>query len=215
MHDSKQLDPSLGQARRARTRPFRRRVAAGCIAIVLVGVAAFVATRPMGSASSAPPGRANAIGSVEEGVAVGQAPADFIRPGSQEPLLMDLDGRPVTLADFAGRPLWIVFWATWCVPCQEEATDILAAYHAHRPDGLAVLAIDIQEPTATVRAYVQGHDLDYTVALDPTATVRAQFGGVGLPAHVFLDRRGVIRDRYLGQLTAALMEQHLASIMAS
>ncbi len=215
MHDSGPLDPSLGQAPPVRARRLWRRVAAGSIVIVLVGVAAFVATRPLGSASSSPsPGPATAIGSIVEGVAVGQAPADFILPGSQEPLLVDLDGRPVRLADFAGRPLWIVFWATWCVPCQEEATDILAAFHAHRADGLAVLAIDIQEPTDTVRAYVQGHGLDYTVALDPTATVRARFGGVGLPAHVFLDRRGVIRDRYLGQMTAALMEQQLASIMA-
>ena len=129
---------------------------------------------------------------------------------SADPLLVDLDGRPIRLADFAGRPLWIVFWATWCTPCQQEATDILAAFHAHRDDGLAVLAIDIQEPAAAVRAYVSGHDLDYTIGLDPTAAVRALYGGWGLPAHVFLDADGVIRDRYIGQLTAALMEQHLA-----
>jgi cytochrome c biogenesis protein CcmG, thiol:disulfide interchange protein DsbE len=214
MHEPTPIDHPLALGQPARRRRVWRRLAAGSVVTVLLAVALYAATRPIGSQAPTPPSAgATAIGGLE-GAAVGAAAPDFVRLGSQEPLLFDLDGQPVRLADFAGRPLWIVFWATWCVPCQEEATDILAAYHAHQGDDLAVLAIDIQEPVAAVREFVRSHALDYTVALDPTATVRALFGGIGLPAHVFLDRRGVIRDRYLGQLTAPLMEQRLASILA-
>jgi cytochrome c biogenesis protein CcmG/thiol:disulfide interchange protein DsbE len=184
--------------------------------VTLIGLAAYVSTRPLGggSASNAFNADAPVVGALP-GLAIGQAAPDFVRARDGEPLLVDLEGRPVHLGDFGGKPLWIVFWATWCTPCLEEAGDIRAAFHAHGSDGLQVLAIDIQEPAAAVRAYAHRHDLDYTIGLDPTAAVKALYGNLGLPSHIFLDGDGVIRDRYLGQLTAGLMELHLQSIIGS
>jgi peroxiredoxin len=150
-----------------------------------------------------------------EGVGIGQAAPDFVSADDQKPLLIDLDGRPIRLGDFAGKPLWIVFWATWCIPCQEEVSDIRASYNAHADDGLGVLAIDIQEPSVAVREYALSHDIDYAIGLDSTGAVKDMYGAWGLPSHLFLDGHGVIRDRYLGQLTRELMEEHLIAIIAS
>jgi peroxiredoxin len=151
-----------------------------------------------------------------EGVRIGASAPDFVGgEGGQEALLTAFDGRGIRLHDLAGKPLWIVFWATWCIPCQQEAGGIRAAYDAHRGEGLAVLAIDIQEPAAAVHEYAIAHDLDYAIGLDSTAAVKALYGGWGLPSHFFLDRNGVIRDRYLGQLTDELMERHLQTIIGS
>jgi thiol-disulfide isomerase/thioredoxin len=181
---------------------------------VLIAAAAYVATRPLGGAPTAPlPDAGASTAGPGQGVAVGRSAPDFVRASDQEPLLLDLDGTPIHLGDFAGRPLWIVFWATWCTPCQQEASDIRASYHAHRADDLAVLAIDVQEPAVAVREYALDHDLDYAIGLDATAGVKALYGSLGLPSHFFLDGDGVIRDRSIGQLTADLMEQHLQSIV--
>jgi cytochrome c biogenesis protein CcmG/thiol:disulfide interchange protein DsbE len=184
--------------------------------VLLIAAAAYVSTRPFGVASSSyAPNAVTSTGGAGQGVAIGRSAPDFVRAGDQEPLLLDLDGRPIHLGAFAGRPLWIVFWATWCTPCQQEASDIRASYHAHRSDDLAVLAIDVQEPAVAVRQYALSHDLDYAIGLDATAGVKALYGSLGLPSHFFLDGDGVIRDRYIGQLTADLMEEHLLSIVGS
>ncbi|MDQ2941977.1 MAG: TlpA family protein disulfide reductase [Chloroflexota bacterium] len=185
---------------------------AGLGSIVLIGGAAYLSTLPLSGAPTASPGASfYALGSAVEGVGIGQAAPDFVS-ADQKPLLVDLDGNPIRLSDFAGKPLWIVFWATWCIPCQQEAPDIRAAYHAHEGD-VAVLAIDIQEPAAAVRAYALSHDLDYAIGLDATATVKDLYGAWGLPSHFFLDGNGVIRDRYFGQMTRELMERHLRAIL--
>lgn len=191
----------------------------GLAVTALVAAAALVASLPLGHApaASAVPGPSfYATGTAVTGIAIGRPAPDFVDAGdARRPLLTDLQGNAVKLADFAGRPLWIVFWATWCTPCQQEASDIRAAFHAHRDGGLAVLAIDIREPAAAVRDYASAHDLDYTIGLDPTATVMGLYGGWGLPSHFFVDGLGTLRDRYLGQLNAELMEQHLSSILGS
>lgn len=187
--------------------------------MALIVGAAYASTLPLGApptVSGDPAASFRAISSAVAGVGIGQSAPDFVaNDAAQEPLLVSLDGQPIRLGEFAGKPLWIVFWATWCTPCQQEASDIRASYHAHRGDGLAVLAIDIQEPAAAVREYALEHDLDYIIGLDPTAAVKDLYGGWGLPSHFFLDGNGVIRDRYLGQLTGALMEQHLRAIIGS
>ena len=192
-----------------------RRLSAGLGVVVLIAAAAYVSTRPLGgSPTTSLPEPGASTSRAGQGVAIGRSAPDFVRPSDQEPLLLDLEGGPIRLGDFAGRPLWIVFWATWCTPCQQEASDIRASYHAHRADDLEVLAIDVQEPAVAVREYTLSHDLDYAIGLDPTAGVKALYGSLGLPSHFFLDGEGVIRDRYIGQLTADLMEQHLQSIVA-
>ena len=189
------------------------------MAVALVAVAvAYVSTMPLGgpSVASPVPGSGSvAPASTGPGVQIGQAAPDFVGADGVTPLLTDLDGKQIRLADFTGRPLWIVFWATWCSPCQQEASDIRAAYHAHMDDGLAVLAIDVQEPAAAARTFINDRDLDYDIGLDPAATVKAEYGALALPSHIFIDGSGTIRDRYLGQLTGELMEQHLRSIIGS
>jgi cytochrome c biogenesis protein CcmG, thiol:disulfide interchange protein DsbE len=184
-------------------RPRATRLVAALSLTLLIGAGAYVATRPEVPAHAA-------------GAGIGQRAPDFVAlDGVQKPLLVDLDGNPIRLSEFAAKPLWIVFWTTWCIPCQQEASDIRAAYEAHRGDDLAVLAIDIQEPAGAVREYALGHGLDYTIGLDTTAAVKAAYGAWGLPTHFFLDGNGVIRDRYFGQMTRPVMETHLRAIIGS
>jgi cytochrome c biogenesis protein CcmG, thiol:disulfide interchange protein DsbE len=212
MHEPPTGHPS-GRARRLASRPARR-LAAGLGLLALIAAAGYVATLPIGGTPT--PTRAPDASGAARGIAIGDSAPDFVTDDdAQKALLTDLDGNPIGLDDFADKPLWIVFWATWCAPCQEEAEDIRALYHAHQDDGLAVLAIDVQEPAAAVREYTLGHDLDYGIGLDPKAAVRDLYGASALPSHVFLDGDGTIRDRYLGQMTRELMEEHLRTIIGS
>jgi cytochrome c biogenesis protein CcmG, thiol:disulfide interchange protein DsbE len=219
MQDQPVGDPSDRSFRRSIARRRGGRVTAGLGLLALIAAAAYLSTLPLGgapAATRAPDASFLAIGSGTERVGIGQAAPDFVAiDGNHAPLLVSLDGKPIRLDDFSGKPLWIVFWATWCTPCQQEASDIRASYQAHRGDDLAVLAIDIQEPAVAVREYALEHHLDYAIGLDSSAAVKALYGGWGLPAHFFVDGNGVIRDRYLGQMTRELMEQHLQAIIGS
>ena len=205
------LEGQVDSTQRRRMRPARIAGTAAVAVVVVLGILA--STVPLGSFfGPGPSSRPDASGIAQGGS--GEPALDFVTSDGSSALLLGLDDRPIRIADFAGRPLWIVFWATWCIPCQEEAAHIEAAYRAHAPDSLAVLAIDVQEPTTAVRDYVEAHGLSYAIGIDPTAAVMALYGARGLPSHVFVDSEGVIRDRYAGQLTAATMEKHLGAILS-
>lgn len=56
--------------------------------------------------------------------------------------LKTLAGSRTSLSAYSGRPVLLNFWATWCAPCRGEMPAIVAAYRAHRAEGLEVLAVN-------------------------------------------------------------------------
>lgn len=185
-------------------------VVAGAAALLLVAL-----TQPFGSrapANAAPQPGADfyVIGSETTGLEIGQKAPDFA--GADGSRLTDLDGGTVVLDDSRGSPVWVVFWATWCPPCQQETPDIQRAWEDHRDDGLVVLAIAVQEPGEVVAEYVRTYGLSYRIGLDTTAAVMGTYRVFGLPTHYFIDRDGIIRDRYFGPLTREQMDQRIEVI---
>jgi cytochrome c biogenesis protein CcmG/thiol:disulfide interchange protein DsbE len=187
------------------------------VALPLIAAAAFavayLATRPLGGE---PQPSFFVIDSAAPGVQVGQiAPGTFEAPASPALVLTDLNGAPVALRDFAGKPLWIIFWKTACDPCEAEAPDVAAAYAAHRSDGLVVVGIDVWDTPAAVRDYSDQHDIAYPIAIDSSTAFKDAYGVWGAPTHYFIGSDGIIRDRYFGPMTAALIEKSLGTIVAS
>lgn len=208
--------------RTRRVGPFSfRQIGAVGITLVLVAGALVILTRPIAPSSSAnlpqPGATFYRIGNATEGLAVGQRPPELTVPGpngTSAPLL-DLDGKPIRLADLRGHPVWINFFASWCPPCQTETPTIrdVAAQYASR--GLAVIGIAVAESTADdVRAYAQRYGLGYTVAFDANQAVYNGWRNVGIPTQYFIDADGVIRLIVKGPLAdPASAEAALASIV--
>ena len=105
--------------------------------------------------------------------------------------LNDLDGNPVRLAALRGRPVWVNFWASWCPPCQLETPVLRDVYAAHVDDGLALVAVSVQEASPDeVRRYAETYDLPYTIAFDGTSDVFQAWRGYGLPTQLLHRCRG-------------------------
>ena len=187
-------------------------------AVVTVAFMVFLLTRPIGSPTD--PAPLLILGEEqlqEEAAEVGLdegrvAPGFEVGEGSSLGLT-DVDGRRLDLADLSGRPVWIVFWATYCHACQEEEPDLRRAYAAHRAEDLVVLAIDAGEPAEDVRRYVEERRLPWRIALDPGLRAFDAYGAIGTPTHYFVDRDGRIASRAFGRLELTEMEAHLASIL--
>ncbi|HTS15870.1 MAG TPA: TlpA disulfide reductase family protein [Candidatus Sulfotelmatobacter sp.] len=136
-------------------------------------------------------------------------------PAPQTASLVDLKGAPITLAQYAGHPIWIDFFATWCPPCQQETPTLEAVYTEHRAEGLVLLAISVQETSADdVQAYATQYGLTFPIGFDATSAVFKAYSAYGLPTQVFIDRDGIVRSVVRGPLDQTGAEQQLAPILS-
>ncbi|MBI2778109.1 MAG: TlpA family protein disulfide reductase [Chloroflexi bacterium] len=147
------------------------------------------------------------------GLPVGQGAPGFSVAAGDKLELVALNGDRVSLSDYLGRPVWIVFWATYCHACQLEEPDLRRAFDAYRAEGLALVAIDIGEDAATVRRYAGDRGLPWTILLDASGTAVDRFGAIGTPSHYFIGADGRIQSRAFGRLRYAEMDARLRALL--
>lgn len=98
---------------------------------------------------------------------------------------------PVTLADLRGKPALVNFWASWCVPCREEAPH-LARFDREMRQRARLVGIDFQDAKADALAFVREFGWRFPNLRDPDGALAARYGLVGLPTTYVLDPRGRI-----------------------
>lgn len=112
-----------------------------------------------------------------------------------------LQGKPVGLATFRGKPLILNFFASWCDPCRDEMPLINELTAGGARDGYSVLGIAVEDSRAAVTEYAKEANLVFPIALDLNSTVKRAYRIFGPPATFFIDGQGIIRDVILGPIT--------------
>lgn len=123
-------------------------------------------------------------------------------PGNPAPpfSLKDADGRPITLADHAGKAVVLDFWATWCGPCNDAAKELELLQKNYRDKGVVVIGISVnkeRDAAARVKEFANRHGLAYVLVIDDGSAYKA-YGVTRIPATFLLDREHRIREIYPG-----------------
>ncbi|MCL1598121.1 MAG: TlpA family protein disulfide reductase [Actinomycetia bacterium] len=114
--------------------------------------------------------------------------------------MVDFDGVDMTLAEYAGTPVVLNFWATWCPFCIAEMPDFQTVSQDTLGD-VAFLGVNIQDDPTAAAAMATETGVTYRLTRDPQGVVYAAFGGIGMPTTVFVDADGMIRDVITGQMS--------------
>ncbi len=140
----------------------------------------------------------------------GSAVLQALQQGTRLPdlALQDLQGRAVNLQDFAGKPLVVNLWASWCPPCRREMP-VLAAAQRDEP-GMTFLFVNQGESTAQVAAFLDAEAPGLgNVLLDAGNRLGEQVGSRALPSTLFYAADGRQLGSHLGELSAASLAHAL------
>ena len=121
----------------------------------------------------------------------------------------------VNLGQFAGQPVLINFWASWCLPCREEMPALEQAYRANAPRGVVVLGITSREQDTLedALAFVSEFQATYPQLWDETGGLLQDYGVMNLPMSVFINQDGQIERVQHGALSAAQLDEYLAEFV--
>jgi cytochrome c biogenesis protein CcmG, thiol:disulfide interchange protein DsbE len=128
--------------------------------------------------------------------------------------LLGHPGQHVSLAAYAGRPLIINFFASWCTPCQHE-TPLLARFYRDSGGRTLIVGIDANDEAGPAEKFVQSAGVSYPVAADPfPAPVTTSYGVFALPQTFFLNSRHRIVKHVIGAVTLAELKAGVAEMDA-
>ncbi len=134
-----------------------------------------------------------------------------IRAGELAPRLsiQTFDGQGLSLESFRGRPVVLNFWASWCVPCRDEAPVLAAAARVHpEVQFLGANFKDALQPAKDFQAEVRS---PYPVGPIVLGSYTA-FGVTAPPETFFIDRRGRLVSREVGALDAKRLDVYLSQV---
>ncbi|HET7589466.1 MAG TPA: TlpA disulfide reductase family protein [Solirubrobacterales bacterium] len=140
------------------------------------------------------------------GVAVGD-PA----PSSPLPRLEGAgDG---SLAEFKGRWVLVNFWASWCVPCKEEAPALEKFQRQHGGARFTVLGIDSRDLSDDGREFVRRYGLEYPQLRDGDGAAAHDYGTTGVPENYLVDPKGRVRWLRHGPVDAEYLSDEVVPFL--
>jgi len=114
--------------------------------------------------------------------------------------LKSLNGGQVSLSDFKGKPVLLIFWATWCPSCKEELP-VMEKFFAEKRDELTILLIAIDgERRGAVQKIVSQNKITLPVLLLLKEKTMDQYGVTGwMPQTFFVDQEGMLVGKIVGE----------------
>jgi len=106
----------------------------------------------------------------------------------------------VRLVDLRGRPVLVNFWASWCLPCREEAPH-LARFARDMDERAQLVGVDFQDAKTDALAFVRKFGWTFPNIRDPSGELAGRYGLVGLPTTYVLDSEGRIAQSLTGPQT--------------
>lgn len=111
-----------------------------------------------------------------------------------------LDGRTVPASQWAGKPVVIEFWASWCPFCALQNPRLQKLYDATRGTDLRILTISIDANPQLAKDYVAKRNFTLPVAMETDALCAATGPRKGLPELLVLDAKGRVVRKEVGEM---------------
>lgn len=124
-----------------------------------------------------------------------------------------IDGQQLRLSDLRGKVVVLNIWASWCVPCIEEAGELNRSFDTYKGRDVVFVGIAFNDDDEQVRKFVAQHKVPYRVALDLEGRIAIDLGITGVPETFFIDPEGRLTQKWIGPITARQLNSLLAPMV--
>lgn len=123
--------------------------------------------------------------------------------------LTTFEGQTIHLSDFRGKVVVLNIWASWCVPCRDEAPVLEAVWREYKDRGVVFIGVDYADTEREARAFIAEFGVTYPNGPDIGTRIYTQYRARGVPETYFVGKDGRLHDPYIGPLTETELRTRL------
>jgi len=125
------------------------------------------------------------------------------------------DGNKIQLSDFDDKIILLNFWASWCMPCKQEAPELDSSWNKYRNSDVVFIGINILDEESNAKRYLDQYKPEYLNGYDRQGNVALDYGVSGVPETYFISKGGIIVDKYIGPLSEQLIDKYIDKIKSN
>lgn len=111
-----------------------------------------------------------------------------------------LRGHPVATSAWRGSVVVVVFWASWCVPCQREQPSLNTLARQQSGLGVHFLGVSVDSDSSAANGYVTQFSVPYDSLIDQGQTIVSEYAVIGPPTTFVIGRTGRVVDLLIGEV---------------
>ena len=133
---------------------------------------------------------------------VGQLAMDFD--------VTDLNGQPLSIAQFQGKVVLLDFWATWCPPCIAEMPNLKRTYAKYKNQNFEIIGISLDRAKSALESYIAKKGITWPQYYDNGDRISNMYQVRSIPSTFLIDGEGVIR---MTNLRGSALESGVAQLV--
>jgi cytochrome c biogenesis protein CcmG/thiol:disulfide interchange protein DsbE len=118
-----------------------------------------------------------------------------------------------SIADYRGRWVLVNLWASWCIPCRQEAPVLDEFARRYRKRDLSVLGIDVQDNSDDALAFLREYRVAYPQLRSVGDERSAAFGSTGVPENFLVDPRGRLALIWRGPVDREFLDRQVVPLV--
>jgi len=122
--------------------------------------------------------------------------------------LKDMAGFEVELSQYRGKPILLVFWATWCPHCRVEMPEINKLYRSFK-ENVLVFGINVEDEESRILKFISDYPVSFPILPDKDGQVARLYKVNSIPTVFFIAPSGVIKDVNVGETSINTIENWL------
>ena len=128
--------------------------------------------------------------------------------------LTNFEGETIALSDLRGKVVVINFWASWCLPCREEAPYLEATWRKYKDQGVVFIGVGYVDTEKEALAYLDEFDITYFNGPDVGTRISRDYRIQGVPETFYVAKDGSLRGVKIGPLVAPELERKIEELLA-
>jgi len=127
--------------------------------------------------------------------------------------LTTFDGRAITLSQLRGQVVVVNFWASWCVPCRQEADYLERTWRKYQDRGVVFIGVNWVDTDKEARVFLDEFGITYINGPDLGTRIAQAYRIRGIPETFFVDKAGQLRAMKIGPFAPPELENRLDELL--